>query len=559
MSYKDQDIINEINFTQRCILMSVISQDKNIVLVNSFQKIPIVRLYTADSTFQNFIYSKIKGAFCLFISKEKDPKNRKYFLRIYNLKDYSLSFNMEIKKEHMQYITQYKDDFYFMELRQSFLGFQFLSKESGRVFFLLLNEDPKKEVIDQNEGSINIKPKEISKTTNKVIDYIKMRLKYKFENANDITNVSNNTSRKSAKKKEIFPIMVINDKKGEYLETSNIPEIGLLINNIEIDDADSNIFLFTENKLNYEKCQKIIKKYDNNLESSIFRRNSPNVPINIIDKDCVNILHKNIYIGIMIKNMINNISMQKRLDIFQQEHKKRHKGNLPAGGRRKTKGRFSKIGRKDSRISNISKNERNVMNEYYSEDKDRRNTYNKHPSLDFNNNKDNKNITNNISTNIKLNAKSVDKESKGRFTQDKKMQSAGIFKGMEDEQEIDLEKGGLNYFANENNNLNKNKQNNINLKKGVDIIEERPEDEEKDRERKYKKREIILPNKYNNKNANIKTNNYVNNNVTNNASNTKATNNIASRANIYKRPIAGNVGKGTKTPMTNALSGRGKK
>ena len=553
MSYKDQDIINEINFTQRCILMSVISQDKNIVLVNSFQKIPIVRLYTADSTFQNFIYSKIKGAFCLFISKEKDPKNRKYFLRIYDLKDYSLSFNMEIKKEHMQYITQYKDDFYFMELRQSFLGFQFLSKESGRVFFLLLNEDPKKEVIDQNEGSINIKPKEISKTTNKVIDYIKMRLKYKFENANDIANVANN-SRKSAKKKEMFPIMVINDKKGEYLETSNIPEIGLLINNIEIDEADSNIYLFTENKLNYDKCQKIIKKYDNILESSIYRRNSPNVPINIIDKDCVNILNKNIYIGIMVKNMVNNISMQKRLDIFQQEHKKRHKGNLPAGSRRKTKGRLSKIGRKDSRISNISKNERNTMSEYYSEDKNRRNTYNKHPSLNFNNNNDNsKNTTNNISTNIKLNAKSVDKENKGRFTDKKKMQSE-MLKGMEDEQEIDLEKGGLNYFNNENNNLNKNKQNNINLKKGVDIIEERPEDEEKDRERKYKKREIILPNKYNNKNANIKTNNYVNNNVTNNANNTKVTNNIASRANIYKRPIAGNTGKGS-----NVLSGRGKK
>ena len=523
--------------------MSVISQEKNIVLVNSFQKIPIVKLFTADSTFQNFIYSKIKGAFCLFISKEKDPKNRKYFLRIYDLKDYSLSFNMEIKKEHMQYITQYKDDFYFMELRQSFLGFQFLSKESGRVFFLLLNEDPKKEVIEQNEGSINIKPKDIAKTTNKVIDYINMRLKYKFENANT-TAILSNYNRKSAKKKETFPIMIINDKKGEYLETSNFPEIALLINNIEIDDIDSNIFLFTEKKLNFDKCQKILKKYENILESSIYRRNSPNIPITIIDKDCINILNKNIYTEIMIKNMINNISMQKRLDIFQQEHKKRHKGNLPAGNRRKTKGRLTKIGRRDSRASNISKNERNTMNEYYSEDKNRRSTYNKNPSLNFNNNNDNsKNTTNNISTNIKINAKSVDKEE--RFAQDKRKMVTEMIKGMGDEQEIDLEKGRFNYSK------DNNKQNNINLKKGVDIIEERPEDEEKDRERKYKKRDIILPNKYNNKNAinanNIKTNNYVNNNVTNNVNNTKITNNIASRANVYKRPITGNAAKGIKT------------
>ena len=158
--------------------MSVISQEKNIVLINSFHKIPIVKLFTADSTSENFIYSKIKGAFCLFMSKEKDPNNRKYFFRIYDLKDYSLLFNIEIRKEYMQYITQYKEDFYFLELRESFLGFKFLSKESGRLFFLLLNEDPKKEVLDQNERAMNIKSKDMAKTTNKVIYYIKMPLKY---------------------------------------------------------------------------------------------------------------------------------------------------------------------------------------------------------------------------------------------------------------------------------------------------------------------------------------------------------------------------------------------
>ena len=112
------------------------------------------------------------------MSKEKDPKNRKYFFRIYDLKDYSLLFNIEIRKEYMQYITQYKEDFYFLELRESFLGFKFLSNESGRLLFLLLNEYPKKEVLAQNEGAMNIKPKDIAKTTNKVIYYIKMPLKY---------------------------------------------------------------------------------------------------------------------------------------------------------------------------------------------------------------------------------------------------------------------------------------------------------------------------------------------------------------------------------------------
>ena len=54
------------------------------------------------------------------------------------------------------------------------------------------------------------------------------------------------------------------------------------------------------------------------------------------------------------------------------------------------------------------------------------------------------------------------------------MQSTEIFGDMEDEDDGDLDKGGFNYFTNDNK-----KNNNINLKKGVDIIEERPEDEER--------------------------------------------------------------------------------
>ena len=72
MSNNSQDIINEINFTKRCILIAAINKDKNLILINSFQQIPIVKLYTADTSFENFIYSKIKGAFCLLMSREKE-------------------------------------------------------------------------------------------------------------------------------------------------------------------------------------------------------------------------------------------------------------------------------------------------------------------------------------------------------------------------------------------------------------------------------------------------------------------------------------------------------
>ena len=550
MKSNDTDVINEINFTKRCILMSVISQEKNIVLINSFHKIPIVKLFTADSTSENFIYSKIKGAFCLFMSKEKDPNNRKYFFRIYDLKDYSLLFNIEIRKEYMQYITQYKEDFYFLELRESFLGFKFLSKESGRLFFLLLNEDPKKEVLDQNERAMNIKPKDIAKTTNKVIDYIKMRLKYTFENSGKVSGTNYRKRDISSQKKELFPIMIINDKKGEYLDTSKIPEIELLVNNIEIDDSDSSVLLFTEKNLDYEKCKKLIKKYDNNIEiNTTRRRNTPNVPVNIIDKDCTNIINKNAYIEIMVKNMLNSIRTQKRLDIFMQEHKKRHKGPPTGIGRRKTKSRLSRVGKRDSRLSSLSRmtSERTTVSESNSEDKNRRMSYNMNPTLKYKSIKSPNNIaSNNIPINNKMNAKSVDKENKGHFAKDKRkinsMQSTEMFGGMDDEDDGDLDKGGFNYFTNDDKNSASNKKNDI--KKGVDIIEERPEDEEKDREHKYKKREIKLPNKY------------MNNITTNNIKTNNATNNISAKANIYKRPIAG---KGDKASMSNFLMGSGKK
>ena len=536
----DPDSINEINFTKRCILMSVIAQDKSLILINSFHKIPVVKLFTADPSSENFIYSKIKGAFCYLMSK--DSKNRKYFLRIYDLKDYSLAFNMEIKKEHQQYITQYRADFYFMELRQSFLGFKFLSPDSARIFFVLLGEDPKKEIIEQNEKSMNIKPKEISKTIAKVLDYIKMRLKYKFENSGKmaINTTTGYKKRDVSQKKDNFQIMNINDKNGEYLETSIIPEMDLLINNLEIDDIDSGVLLFTERKLNYEKCQKILKKYEKILENSVRRRVGTNCPINIIDKDCMNIFNKKLYTELMIKNMINNIRTQKRLDIFKQEHKKRHKG-IPTGNprRRTTRGRLSKMGKRDSRLSSLSKvtSDRSTL-ESNSEDKNRRFSYNTKPSLKFKNNNSASNMNSNLGPS-NIDTKSIEKEYKNQFAKEKKkinsLQTTEMFKDMDDDEEGDLDKGGFNYFTNDDKkNVNQNKINDI--KKDVNIIEERPEDEEKDREHKYKKRELKLP-----KNAKYLNNIPNSNNTSNNKNNP---NSVAAKASVYKRPITGKSSKG---------------
>ena len=95
----------------------------------------------------------------------------------------------------------------------------------------------------------------------------------------------------------------------------------------------------------------------------------------------------------MVKNILNNLRMQKRLDIFMQEHKKRHKGAQTGAGRRKTRGRLSKVVKRDSRLSNVSKmgSERSSYADSYSEDKNRRFSYNTNPALKFKNNQSSSN------------------------------------------------------------------------------------------------------------------------------------------------------------------------
>lgn len=326
--------INEISFTKKCILMSVLSQDKNVTLVNPFTKIPVAKLYTADESCEHFIYTKVKGALCLFLNK--DPKKKVYYFRIYELNSYTLAFNMELQKEHLQYITQYQDDFYFMELENSFLGFKFLSKESGRIFFQLLNEDPNKETLDQNEYSQDIDPRDISSTLPEVINFIKDKLDQRYGN---IKVQGQSVYRRPALQKNAdkFKNMIINDKKGEYLDLSMIIKIFTLVNNLESDDHEQQFNLFTENKLDFKECQKLLQKYDMEKKGQL----------NIIDKDCRNIINKDSYVTILVNNFINNIRTLKRLDIFRKEYRKRMKEQNKSKPR---KSKVFQIGRRRSTI-----------------------------------------------------------------------------------------------------------------------------------------------------------------------------------------------------------------
>jgi hypothetical protein len=65
-------------------------------------------------------------------------------------------------------------------------------------------------------------------------------------------------------------------------------------------------------------CQKYILKYESSYD--FYNINSP---LKIIEKDFLNISNKKIYVNIWVSNMINDMKMHERLDIFKKEHIKR--------------------------------------------------------------------------------------------------------------------------------------------------------------------------------------------------------------------------------------------
>ena len=102
------------------------------------------------------------------------------------------------------------------------------------------------------------------------------------------------------------------------IKRENIPNIYIFFKNVEISDILSKMVIFPEKKLPKALCQKYILKYDNSYDFY-----SINSPLKIIEKDFLNIANKKIYINIWVSNMINDMKMHERLDIFKKEHIKR--------------------------------------------------------------------------------------------------------------------------------------------------------------------------------------------------------------------------------------------
>ena len=90
----------QISFMQKCIIMANIFNEENKFVVNPFNNIPYVKLYTANLTIEKFVYTKIKGALILIYEENKGKTD--FFLQIYDINDYSLVFSLPINKKLLE-------------------------------------------------------------------------------------------------------------------------------------------------------------------------------------------------------------------------------------------------------------------------------------------------------------------------------------------------------------------------------------------------------------------------------------------------------------------------
>ena len=359
MLFTNQNVIKKeeenisVTFTQKCILMASISQDKSKILLTSFNDLPVVKLYTTKVNTKDLIYSKIKGVLCFMSDKNKDPEAKKYYLRIYSIKKYSLLFNIELSKNDLEYYIKIRNDLYCFQAREFLIGFKFNSKENAEKFYSNLKDGANKEIINQNEKAYNIDSSKLNINIYKeIIDSIKDELK--------------KDKKKNKVKLTISTRISINDdNKSDFIDFSSIYYLYMLMNNVEFDNED--------NKLNFFADDNYFKKNYMNLISQFNKANNTNYPMQIIDKDFNNILNKQKYIDFMIKNIIQTIKEKEDLMKYKTENIKKQnkdkqlnlltKGTLKNPGRKlSTDYRKIKTTVRTSAVKNLSVGKRKVNN-----------------------------------------------------------------------------------------------------------------------------------------------------------------------------------------------------
>ena len=276
-----QEQKNDINFTQKCIMFANITRIKDKIILNPFDFIPKVKIYTSSFRQQIFTYTKLKGG--LFIIKNKNKKDaQKFFIRVYSYKDFSLLFNLEINSETRKNYVQIEPNFYCFCLRVGYIGFKFNSKEEAKRFYDLLVNEPNKQTLDEFGLIEKLAIKDTDSLYLNTIDQITSSLDESFQK---ITG--------EYVKYEL-------SKVDQYLQFANLLHLSKLLTNSKFDYEDNVFDIFVDKKYPYKIFKIMFRHFD------LHRL----YPLRPVINDCLFISNKDNYVDILVEHVNNNFKQQ---------------------------------------------------------------------------------------------------------------------------------------------------------------------------------------------------------------------------------------------------------
>jgi hypothetical protein len=258
-----------------------ITRIKDKIILNPFDFIPKVKIYTSSFRQQIFTYTKIKGG--LFIIKNKNKKDaQKYIIRVYSYKDFSLLFNLEINNETRKNYVEIEPNFYCFCLRVGYIGFKFNSKEEAKRFYDLLVNEPDKQTLDEFGLIEKLAIKDSDSIYLNAIDQITSNLDESFQK---ITG--------EYVKYEL-------SKVDQYLQFANFLHLSKLLINSKFDYEDNVFDIFVDKKFPYKLFKIMFRHFD-------LHRLYPFRPV---INDCLFISNKDNYVDILVEHVNNNFKQQ---------------------------------------------------------------------------------------------------------------------------------------------------------------------------------------------------------------------------------------------------------
>ena len=292
-----QEEKNDLNFTQKCIIFANITRIKDKIILNPFDFIPKVKIYTSSFRQQIFTYTKIKGG--LFIIKNKNKKDaQKYIIRVYSYKDFSLLFSLEINNETRKNYVEIEPNFYCFCLRVGYIGFKFKSKEEAKRFYDLLENEPNKQVLDEFGLIEKLAIKDSDSIYLNAIDQITSNLDESFQK---ITG--------EYVKYEL-------SKVDQYLQFANFLHLSKLLINSKFDYEDNVFDIFVDKKFPYKLFKIMFRHFD-------LHRLYPFRPV---INDCLFISNKDNYVDILVEHVNNNFKQQ--VVIYRKRRQSKTKDKL---------------------------------------------------------------------------------------------------------------------------------------------------------------------------------------------------------------------------------------